>query len=382
MRKFSVLAVLLVIACGKRGDPRPPVPVIPRATSDLVVAQRADEIVLSWSYPSLTTAGRSLPAVRRIVVYRYFQEAPPDAAARPADTLQPGVPDPLIQFQGVPTLTPAQFAKLATRLDSIESANLAAATVGARLTFTDKPRLRSTTGRPLRYSYGVVTEGEDASGGLSNLESIVPLDVAAAPSTLKAIANAGGVTLEWPAPALSISGARAPVIIGYNVYRMAGTETGPAAGGDMGSPLNATPIAAMTYTDSPPYGEHRYRVTAVASAGPPRIESLPSPQATAMFRDLVSPPAPTNLSELIETRLVRLVWDAVEASDLAGYNVYRYEGTARLKMTPIGALKTTFFGDESVDPGISYTYAVTAIDTNGNESAEAKSNPVLVPKTP
>jgi len=355
VRKLSVLAVLLVIACGKRGDPRPPVPVIPKATSDLVVAQRADKIVLTWSYPSLTTAGRSLSGLRRIVVYRFSEEAP-----------QPGAP------------APAQFAKLATRIESIESANLPAATVGAKLTFTDPAPFTSPTGRPRRHTYAVVTEGVTAKGDYSNLAAIVPLDVAVAPGTLKAIASAEGVTLEWPAPLLSVTGSSSPVLLGYNVYRTTGEE----ASAEFSSALNATPTTSTTFTDTPPYGEHQYRVTAVASSGPPRIESLPSPPATANFRDLVPPPSPVNVSELVETRIVRLVWDAVDAPDLAGYNIYRYEGTARLKMTPIGALKTTFFGDESPSPGITYTYAVTAIDSNGNESPETKSQPVLVPKTP
>lgn len=370
--------VLLVVACGKRGDPRPPVPIIPRATSDLVVAQRADKIVLTWSYPSLTTAGRSLTTLRRVVVYRHYEEAPPETATRPADTLQPGVPDPLLQFKGVPTLAPAQFAKLATRLDSIESANLQAATVGSTLVFTDEAPFRSPSGRPRRYTYAVVTEGIADKGDFSNLAVIVPLDAAIPPSTLKAIANPGGVTLEWPAPTASVTGGSGPVIIGYNVYRTAGSE----ATSNLESPLNASPLTATTFTDTPPYGEHQYRVTAVAFTGPPRIESLPSPPATVLFRDLVAPPAPTNVSELVETRIIRLVWDAVDAPDLDGYNVYRYEATSRLKMTPTFALKSPVFGDESPNPGIEYTYAVTAIDKNGNESAETKSRPVLVPKTP
>src|SRR6266498_3382915 len=75
VKRFLVV-ILIFLACGKRGDPRPPVPVIPKATSDLVVTQRSSKLVLSWSYPSLTTAGKSLPAVRRVTVYRYIEELP------------------------------------------------------------------------------------------------------------------------------------------------------------------------------------------------------------------------------------------------------------------------------------------------------------------
>ena len=117
MRKLVALLVLVVVACGKRGDPRPPVPVIPQATSDLVVTQRGSKVVLSWSYPSLTTAGRSLPSVRRVSVFRYVEDQP----VAPA----PAVPPP----------TAVQFAKLSSRLDSIDKANLQAATAGAKLIY-------------------------------------------------------------------------------------------------------------------------------------------------------------------------------------------------------------------------------------------------------
>ena len=55
------------MACGKRGDPHPPVPVIPQTTNDLNVSQRGSRVILSWSYPSLTTAGKSLGAIRKVV---------------------------------------------------------------------------------------------------------------------------------------------------------------------------------------------------------------------------------------------------------------------------------------------------------------------------
>ena len=67
---LAVLALTLA-ACGKRGDPRPPVPIIPKATSDLVVTQRGPKVILAWSYPALTTAGKSLTKVKRVMVYRF-----------------------------------------------------------------------------------------------------------------------------------------------------------------------------------------------------------------------------------------------------------------------------------------------------------------------
>lgn len=393
MKKRLALALLVavVVACGKRGDPRPPVPVIPQATSDLVVTQRGAKLILSWSYPALTTAGRSLTGVRRIVVHRYVEELPVPQAGRDPNTMLPGdidttIPRPVALFSKIPQIASAQFARLSTRLESIESANLPAATTGAKLTFEDTPPFRSIDGRPVRVNYAVVTEGDEARGDFSNLAIIVPLDVPVAPVGLTATAAAEGVTLSWSRPSTAATGGDAPVLLGYNVYR---SPVGQAP--DLFStPINNTPVTAPTYTDAPPYGEHEYRVSAVASVGTPRIESDPSAPVRATFKDLVPPPAPATVTPLVETKVVRLIWDAVEAADLAGYKVYRSEGvghepnvreigTIPMNGTP---LTNTTFDDPGVDLGIAYRYAVTAVDRTGNESPRTWTRWVVAPKTP
>lgn len=378
---------MVVLACGKRGDPRPPVPVIPQATSDLVVTQRAGRIVLSWSYPALTTSGRSLSGLRRVVLYRYSEPLPATVpSSGPATAAEPGVPNAIAQFANVPTLAPAQFAKLSTRIDSIEGANLPAASTGDRLVYEDSPPVRSDAGQPVRYTYGVVTESISARSEVSNLVSIVPLDVAVAPTALTASASAAGVTLRWKAPATAATGSGAPVIVGYNIYRDAGELRA-----EVPQPINTTAVTDTSFTDTPPYGEHEYRVTAVASAGPPRIESDASGVAKANFRDLVAPPPPATLSALVETKQIRLIWDPVDAADLHGYLVYRIEAVGtdpaalreigRLKFTPLPIPQTNFV-DIGPEPGIFFRFEVTAVDKSGNESAPTNSGWVLVPKTP
>src|SRR5713101_5812861 len=125
MTRIAVLFPLLLVglvACGKRGDPHPPVPVIPKATSDLVVAQRGAKVILSWSLPSLTTAGQKLGAIRRIVLYRYVEELPVAQPPRDPKTLLPGDIDPTVPtaislFAKVPPIGPQQFTRLRQRLD-------------------------------------------------------------------------------------------------------------------------------------------------------------------------------------------------------------------------------------------------------------------------
>lgn len=389
MRKFLLLIVLLA-ACGKRGDPHPPVPVIPKATSDLVVAQRGSKLILSWSFPSLTTSGQKLTAIRRVVLYRYVEELPAQQPARDTKTLMPGdidptVPTPIALFAKIPPLGPMQFAKLREKVDSIEGANLAGATVGARLMYEDAPTFQTTDGRPVRITYGVVTEGQEARSDASNLVTIVPIDVPLQPSGVKADVRPQGVVLTWTAPDKGITGSDKPRIAGYDVYRY------PATGEleELATPVNSAPISQTTYTDVPAYAAYNYRVVAIAMTGPPRLESDPSEAVSATYKDLLPPPAPTGLTTLVETKAVRLVWNPVEAADLAGYRVYRTEGSGQpptftkphLLFTP-QLITETNWRDMLVDPGISYFYEVTAVDKSGNESAPAKTDWVLVPKTP
>ena len=381
-RVLFAFLVVVVAACGKRGDPKPPVPVIPQATSDLVVTQRADKVILSWSYPALTTAGKSLPAIRRIVIHRYSEDLPVSPGGRDPKSILPGdidptEPQPIALFAKVPTIAEAQFVKLSTKIDSIEKANLPAATAGAKLLFTDSPPLISKDGRPVRLTYAVVTEGEQARSAPSNLAIIVPLPVAIPPAGVKAEAKAEGVTVSWQQPSQSVGGAGAPVISGYNIFRLApGEELN-----ELSTPINTAPIKGTMYTDTPAYGEHDYRVSAVASTGPPLLQSEPSAPARAAFRDLVPPPAPGKITALVETNLIRLVWDPVTAPDFAGYLVYRWDGDVRLKLSPNPFPQANFL-DISMQLGAPYRYEVTAVDKSGNESAPGSSEMISIPKTP
>ena len=389
MKKFVALSLVVLAACGKRGDPHPPVPIIPQATSDLVVSQRGPNVVLAWSYPSLTTAGKKLDVVRRVVVYRYTEELPATQPPRDVKTLLPGdvdltQPQAIALFAKVPGLTPAQFNRLKEKLDSIESAKLPEATSGAKLIYTDTPQFHTKDGRPVRLYYSIVTEGGTTRSDVGNLAAIVPIDVPLPPSNVAAAPKAEGVVLTWTAPEKAATGDAKPFVAGYNVYRVAKGGTP----GELTPPVNAAPVAATTYTDAPPYGDFDYRVTAVARTSP-RIESDPSPVVTAKFKDLMPPPAPASITALVETKSVRLVWDAVDAPDLANYTIYRTEGVGHGEPKEAGTFAefvlpagTTTVLDKDPSPGIEYRYAVTASDKNGNESKRVSTGWVLVPKAP
>lgn len=337
-------------------------------------------MILTWSYPSLTTAGKSLTDIRRIVVYRASEEFP----VAPAGSVDTSTPQPVTLFAKIPPLTPAQFTKERKRLDAIDASSLPSVTNGARLVYEDTPQIHTTDGRPIRQTYAVVTETSSARGDVSNLAAIVPVDVPSPPYDLQAKAKAQGIVLSWQKP----SDAK-PDLPGYNVYRRGEKESEDI----LAAPINAAPVTETTYTDTPSYGTFTYVVRAVAASGTPRVESEPSTAVTATFKDLMPPPAPASMNALVETHAVRLVWDPVTAPDLAGYMLYREEAQGHPD-SPAGVksvgvinlihhlITTTTYVDPDADLGISYRYAVTSVDKNGNESERVWTPWVTVPKTP
>ena len=393
MRKaLAAAAIVVAVACGKRGDPHPPVPVIPKAISDLVVAQRGAKLILSWSFPSMTTAGQKLGGIRRIVIYRYTEELPVGQPPRDAKSLLPGDIDPTVPtaislFAKVPPIGPQQFTRLRQRIDSIESTDLPSATVGAKLVYEDTPAFHSSDGRPLRIDYAIVTEGLTARSEMSNIAAIVPIDVPVPPDSVAATARPEGVVLTWKAPEKAITGTAKPRVIGYNVFRTAPNQ--PAD--DLTTPVNTSPISKTTYTDVPAYGSYQYVVTAVAATGTPRIESEPSAIVKAEFKDLQPPAVPSGLTALLETKAIRLVWDPVDAPDLLGYVIWRTEGAGvEGNIKPVGRVPLVFdhpitqtnYTDTTVKAGIAYYYEVESVDKSGNHSKTAKTDWLLVPKTP
>lgn len=382
MRKaLAAAAIVLAVACGKRGDPHPPVPVIPKAISDLVVAQRGAKVILSWSFPSLTTAGQKLGGIRRIVVYRYTEELPVGQPPRDAT-----VPTDVSLFAKVPPIGPQQFTRLRQRIDSIESADLPSATVGAKLVYQDTPPFHTSDGRPVRINYAAVTEGLTARSEMSNIAAIVPIDVPMPPDSVTAAAKPEGIVLTWKAPEKNVTGTEKPRVVGYNVFRTAPDQVVD----ELSTPVNPTPIAKTTYTDVPSYGSYQYVVTAVAAAGAPRVESDPSALVKAEFKDLQPPPMPAGLTALLETNAVRLVWDPVDAPDLLGYVIWRTEGAGMQDIKPVGKVPLVFdhpitqtnYTDPTVKAGISYYFEVESVDKSGNHSKPSKTDWVLVPKTP
>src|SRR5262245_65245315 len=70
MTVVGLIAVVGALACGKKGDPQPPLPRGPRAVSDLAIEQEGDDAVLAFSFPDRLQTGDPLTDLDSIEIYR------------------------------------------------------------------------------------------------------------------------------------------------------------------------------------------------------------------------------------------------------------------------------------------------------------------------
>lgn len=190
--------------------------------------------------------------------------------------------------------------------------------------------------------------------GLPNIDcveiiGILPLEPPVAPTGLLAAAVSDGrINLSWTVTSNAAS---------YNIKRS------NQSGGPYSLIANLTG-AGFSDTGLSESTTYYYVVSAVNSAG----ESADSSQVSATTVG-VPPAAPAGLAASPADGLVALTWDAGIEDDLAGYNVYRSTVPAGGYVLQNGSLLTSpEFADNAVVNGMTYYYAVTAVDTRANES--------------
>jgi hypothetical protein len=157
---------------------------------------------------------------------------------------------------------------------------------------------------------------------------------------------------------------------GFNVYRRRATER------TWGPPIRSVgPRADNLLDDTARLNErYIYAVTAVASRRPVVVESDFAEEVEIGYLDRFAPPRPSGLVALTEGSQVRLVWEASEAPDLAGYRIYRRSpDTQEFRPLTDEAVASAGYTDRDLASGATYTYQVTAVDAVGNESAPSDS---------
>lgn len=373
-----LLLLSTVIACGKKGDPQPPILLVPAPTTDLSVVQRGDDLLLDFAYPQTTAAGTPLPGLAEVAVWQLVWRAPEGAGPIQVDE--------------------RQFLAGARPVRVLEDEELPAAVAGDRVRLTlEVPAPEPGTSGVPAVALAVKTQGPSGKESVLSNRVVFPLISAPAPPTeIAAEPRADGIEIRWsypepPSPGGAEESAEMetgtaaatgdegsetaetaeeePGLGGFNVYRRDSTER------VYGPPIRTLGRKARRFLDeSALLGKsYIYTVTAVASRRPVVVESPFAEEVEVVYRDVFAPPPPPSLVALTEGSRVRLVWEASASPDLAGYRVYR-RGPDTQEFRPVTEelISGTDFTDQGLAAGATYTYQVTAVDRLGNESPPSR----------
>ena len=412
--------LLSVAACGKKGPPLAPLNMAPEAPGAIVARRLGDTVYLQMKVPSKSSTGVGPYAIDRIDVYavtlapgtvlppnrdllkpehviaKLPVAPPPDPDAPEPDTPEKR-PRPGETITFVEALTPAALTpQVIGQPPKVEKPRTVKKKPKTLTPAAPAPAVPPPPAGPLVLTRLYVVQGVSSTrhAGLPSARIEVPL--LAAPGAARAGTtpptwDATSVTLTWQPPASTSD--EVPGVL-YNVYAVPAAGSPPAVPADLSAgasakadgapvtapvPLNPLPLDATTFAHdgAAPGKEQCFVVRSVAAVGTAFIESDPSDPICVTPRDLFPPAAPKNLQAVGSAGVVSLIWDANTEADLAGYLVLRGEapGDTLQPLTP-ALLKETRYQDRSTRPGVTYVYAIVAVDRATPPNRSAASNRV------
>jgi hypothetical protein len=342
------VAVLALVACGKRANPVAPQLRVPQAVTDLTATARHDGIELAWTLPRRRVDKGPLfdPGVARLYRTEDSGAGEPRAAMLVNDRI-------------------AGYTEIA----SFPLTDPATKSADARLAYTDRRDL--TYGR--RYTYVVTTSNtRDHVSAPSPKASVTFIAAPEPPRAVRADAGDAQVRLTWEPPARLVDGTAITNPVSYEVSRTADPTSAPTA-------VGRTATGETSFVDRGMANDvtYQYTVTAIRSEGAATGTSAASaPVAVTPAKS--TPPAPaTDLTAIPSRGEVRLSWKPSASPDVAAYLIYRAPPGG--PFTRVGSVRppATTFADRNVPPG-RYRYAVTAQDASTRANESARSNEVMV----
>lgn len=377
----AVLA--LTTGCASPGVPRPPSLQLPAPVKDLSASRQGDVVTLRFSLPQRATEGVLLKSAT--------------VSATVCRAVDAGVCKPT----GAP---PQSFSLSQATTGQVTDALPPELTRGPARLLTYRVQLANDRGHAASYSEAAFAVAGVAPQSVAQLEvrgsrlGVVLTWRAAKDDGSKVILRREDLNPKPPTPKAAPH-APAPEAADANAKKpRSSRSTGPVvarhphsekedgsnvvwmdAGGDGGSVSSLDEGALL----DEPYRYSAARRRSVEISGHTlELSSLPSPAVDFTLHDVFPPPVPVGLSAAgfageNVPYAVDLIWQPVEETHLAGYNVYRETlneaGTVvgvRTKLTST-PLTLPAFHDATAEVARRYRYSVTALDMRGNESEAA-----------
>jgi hypothetical protein len=362
---------LALVACGKRGDPLPPLRRQPLPVANLRVEQRGPELVVRFTTPRTTMAGVAL-GLMDLELSHAFGTGPFDTLAvkkalkaAPGEALEERFPLPepgtVFRYKAVvradgrlsPEAAPEPFTVRAAP-EPPKDVVAEVVPTGLRLRFTPAPLPTPT---PSPTPAASPTGSPTATGSPTPTAS--PLPTGSPSPTGSPLPTASPSPAGSPSVSPTPTPAPTPPTAGTFVYRR-------PADGAYGDPLTRDPLTAAVYEDTTAELDQRvcYELRTAVSTSP-RVESAPSGEVCLVRRDIVPPAAPRGLTALERDGGIDLEWSPAPDADVVAYRVYRTAGGNRER---VAETAETRFRDEALPAGIDvFVYQVAAVDRAGNE---------------
>jgi hypothetical protein len=318
----TLLACVILVGCGARGEPLYPALNIPTRISDLIVIQRGEKLDIRFTVPKLTTEGLVIKQIGSV-----------DLRIGPTPSNGFSEHDWTNGAQRIP-VSPVPEPGPARAEESVKDLVGKALVVGVRLGNT--------------------------KGRVSDWSNFVPLTIEtplAKPTNVKAENVAEGVRLTWAEPNLTA----------FRIFRKTEDQKEPN--------LLASPDKPEYVDTTTEYGKtYQYFVQGIHD----KNESDLVESGSITPKDIFPPQVPTGLTASVGLGAVELAWTRNTESDLKEYRVFRSEENAPYIQIAAG-LEAPIYSDHQVVTGKHYRYTVSAVDQSGNQSQPSEPIEVTAP---
>lgn len=355
MKNFIAVFLLVIIhlpflSCGKKGEILPPLARIPQAPENVQIAQKADQIVLTWRNPLAYEDGSTLSSIEKIEIWLFAGSAAEEEA-----------------MTGMPVEDFERSAALLTTIAGENVQDYAVREGPSKGQMVFSYELSGKDSREKKYIFGIRIKEKRRYSSFSDLVSLKPMVLPMPPTGVEATVFTDRIEVRWKPPLENRDRSSPANLTGYNIYRSEGEGESRR--------LNADLIKTEKYSDTNFQFDRRYRyfVRTSATEASPFLESGDSQEVEVQPKDTFPPRPPQGLISVAGQDLLSITWDANTEDDLAGYRVWRKEeGTAEFLLLTPDPIKENAYSDRSVKSGATYVYFITAVDRSGNESPRSE----------
>ncbi len=345
-----IFSFIILNSCGKRGPLKLDPQVFPAKVKDLSVVQSGDNLKFQWKFPEFLKDNKTLLDISRIKkIYFYYSERD------------------IFSSSGKKVNTSVNFIKRGRLLKKTEIQKILINNGEYYFIFPDISGkfLNKKIFTALFYNYNKL------SSALSEIKEIKIMLPVKPVQDLSLINENKVIKLKWAKPVTNTKKKKSPEIAGFNIFRKIDVSEGEK---DISFVKLNKDIVLKEYfedKDTGQSGKYSYYVSAIVTDS---NISEKSNTVTVSIKDIYPPEIPQNILIFKSSNGLMLSWKKVNDKDLSHYKIYRKSGTeADFKVINNKIVENKFM-DDKVDKGKIYTYYITSVDNNGNESDNSKSS--------